>query len=337
MAEQRPVQIAVVGVGSMGALHARVVAEHPGAVLSAVIDARIDLSLQVADRYGARASATWEGMSFDAAIVAVPTALHAQIALPMLRAGIPLLIEKPIAHSRDAMNEILATSRAEQVPVQCGFVERFNPVVVATRALIDGPVRHLIAQRHSPPADRIRSGVVGDLLIHDLDLALSLIDPDATLGLPEISGSIAPPFRSDFTDLADCVLGFQSGSVATLSSGRVGHRKVRQMAVTTDTSLFELDLLRQDLTVYHHIAHAAIGESAGYRSQTVVDIPFVRVTKEPLTAQLDHFIALVPGEIDAESERRGLLGAHQLAFNFEDAAMPDRLAPLRATGVLAPA
>jgi predicted dehydrogenase len=287
----------------MGGLHARVVAEHPMAELVQVVDARIDLSRTVADRHGAMAVASVEDIDCDAAIVAVPTALHAQIALPLLRAGIPVLVEKPLAHSRDAVQEIIATSRDSNTPVMCGFVERFNPVVLAALGLIDGPVRHLLAQRHSPPADRIRSGVVGDLLIHDLDLALGLI---------------ADPFRSDFTDLADCTLRFASGALATLSSGRIGHRKVRQMSIVTDTSLFELDLLRQDLTVYHHVAHAAISESPGYRSQTVVDIPFVRVSKEPLVAQLDHFIGLIHGSGSAELERVRLMAPHQLAFDFED-------------------
>jgi predicted dehydrogenase len=302
----------------MGGLHARVVAEHPMAELVQVVDARIDLSRTVADRHGAMAVASVEDIDCDAAIVAVPTALHAQIALPLLRAGIPVLVEKPLAHSRDAVQEIIATSRDSNTPVMCGFVERFNPVVLAALGLIDGPVRHLLAQRHSPPADRIRSGVVGDLLIHDLDLALGLIDPEASQPVPQINGAIADPFRSDFTDLADCTLRFASGALATLSSGRIGHRKVRQMSIVTDTSLFELDLLRQDLTVYHHVAHAAISESPGYRSQTVVDIPFVRVSKEPLVAQLDHFIGLIHGSGSAELERVRLMAPHQLAFDFED-------------------
>jgi predicted dehydrogenase len=318
----------------MGGLHARVVAEHPGAELVQVIDARIDLSSLVAERFGAQASADLNAIDCDAAIVAVPTQLHSQIALPLLRAGIPVLVEKPLAHSLDAVVELLATSRSEGVALMCGFVERFNPVVIAVRQMIDGPVRHLMAQRHSPPADRIRSGVVSDLLIHDLDLAMSLIDPEGLHDLPAISGAIAPAFRGDFTDLADCTLSFVDGAVATLSAGRIGHRKVRQMSITTDASLFEIDLLRQDLTVYHHVAHAAISESPGYRSQTVVDIPFVRVSKEPLVAQLDHFLALVAGSGDIEAERRRLLAPHRLAFDFEDVALPDRMGELISEGVI---
>jgi predicted dehydrogenase len=311
-------RIAVIGVGSMGALHARVVSEHPDCQLVAVVDPRIEQAQKVADQYGTHASMTVEGLDCDAAIVAVPTQWHADVSLPLLRSGLPLLIEKPIAHTRDAMQAILTTSRSEGTVVMCGFVERFNPVVTAVRSLLDGPVRHLIAQRHSPPADRIRSGVVGDLLIHDLDLALGLIDPDQLGPMPEITGAVAPPFRNDFSDLADCTLHFASGAVATLSAGRIGHRKVRQMSITTDNSLFEVDLLRQDLTVYHHVAHAAFAGPGGYRSQTVVDIPFIRVQREPLVAQLEHFCALVRGDADPETERRRLIAPHVLAFALED-------------------
>jgi predicted dehydrogenase len=310
-------RIAVVGVGNMGALHARAVAEHPGCELVCVVDPRLEQAQQLAARHATEARTSVDGLVCDAVIVAVPTTLHAEVALPMMRAGFPLLIEKPIAHTRDAMLQLLATSRSEQSIVMCGFIERFNPVITAVQSMLDGPVRHLIAQRHSPPADRIRSGVVGDLLIHDLDLALGMIDPDHLGPMPAVSGAIAPPLRNEFSDLADCTLRFIGGSVATLSAGRIGHRKVRQMSITTDTSLFEVDLLRQDLTVYHHVAHASIGVIGGYRSQTVVDIPFIRVQKEPLVAQLDHFCALVRGEADAETERRRLIAPHELAFALE--------------------
>jgi hypothetical protein len=134
-----------------------------------------------------------------------------------------------------------------------------------------------------------------------------------------VTGAIAAPYRSDFSDLADCSLAFRDGSIATLSAGRIGHRKVRSMSITTDAALYELDLLRQDLTVYRHKEHSVIDDSAGYRSETVMEIPFVRVQKEPLAAQFDHFLDLIDGHVDPESERRSLMPAHELAFRFEEA------------------
>jgi len=315
-----PTRIAVIGVGSMGSIHARVVWESPRAHLVQVIDPCELVARELAATHGAVARHSVEEIDCDAAIVAVPTTAHADVALPLLRRGIPLLIEKPLASTRDSVTEIIATSRVEQVAVMCGFVERFNPVVRSVYSMLDGPIRHLLAQRHSPPADRIRSSVVNDLLIHDLDVASRFVGLDQPERGAVVSGSIAAPTRTEFSDLADCTVRFRNGSIATLSAGRIGHRKVRSMSIITDTCLYELDLLRQNITLYRHKEHSTMPGSAGYRSETVVEIPFVRVQAEPLAAQFDHFLDLVIGEADPETERAELVPAHELAFRFEEMA-----------------
>jgi predicted dehydrogenase len=205
-----------------------------------------------------------------------------------------------------------------RVPLMCGFVERHNPVAAACIEMLDGPVHHVIAQRHSPPADRIRSSVVGDLLIHDVDFALRLIDPEGEV-LPSVSGAASHgPAGSPFLEVADCTLQFPSGAIATCSASRIGHRKVRSVTVLTERSLYELDLLRQDITVYRHVAHGQLPATNGYRMETVVEIPFVKVRGEPLALQLDRLIDLVHGDAPATEELRGIWRAHEVMFSLEE-------------------
>ena len=107
------------------------------------------------------------------------------------------------------------------------------------------------------------------------------------------------------------------------SASRASQRKVRSQLVATSTALYDVDLLRQDLTVYRHRAHAqavGAGQAAGYRAETVIDIPFVRHTGEPLALQFAHFLDLVSGRADACEERNSILPAHEIASTIEAAS-----------------
>jgi len=229
-------------------------------------------------------------------IVAAPTHLHATVAYPLIKAGLPVLVEKPLVSSAPALDTLL-----EAGVVMCGFVERFNPVILTLADILDGPVTHLLTVRHSPPAPRIAGSVVADLLIHDLDLATRLIP-----GTPTVTGAATG-------DTADCTLRYHD-TIATLSASRAGQRKTRTMTVHTATSAYELDLLRQTITVYRHLAHQ--GDQTGYRADTAIGVPFV-AGREPLAAQFDHFVDLCEGRADAAVERASIRPAHDLAFAVE--------------------
>ncbi len=171
------------------------------------------------------------------------------------------------------------------MPLMCGFVERYNPVVATMRGLLDEEPMHIVGLRHSPETPRSTLSVVFDLLIHEIDLALAYMG-GATPS--RVCGATATAGRDPIVEVADCILQFSSGAVATLSASRASQRKVRSQLVSTATALYDVDLLRQDLTVYRHRAHeqgVGVGQAAGYRAETVVDIPFVRHTGEPLALQ----------------------------------------------------
>lgn len=155
-------RIAVVGAGNMGHRHARVVAENPRCELVAVVDVDLQRARSVASEYGTASAVSVDDVEVDAVVLAVPTEHHFDLGLSLINRRIPLLIEKPIAPTFPEAQLMIEAAGAIDVPLMCGFVERFNPVVTTVRELLDGPVVHLVATRHSPPAEQIRSSVVSD-------------------------------------------------------------------------------------------------------------------------------------------------------------------------------
>ena len=312
-------RIAVIGAGNMGHRHARVVAESTRSELVAVVDVDQERAQSVARAYGAEAAVSVDEVDADAVVLAVPTEHHFDLGLNLINRRVPLLVEKPIAPTFPEAQLMIEAARAMDVPLMCGFVERFNPVVTTIRDLLDGPIIHLVATRHSPPADQIRSSVVSDLLIHDIDIALQLMsDQLGAEVLPAVSGSVSPgPRQHTWGEIADCTLAFSDGSMASFSASRMSQRKIRTMSVCTERSLFEVDLLRQDITVYRHVSQRDPGPGPGYRSETVVEIPFIRASGEPLANQLDRFIDMIEGAVDLDAERASMTVAHQVTHAVE--------------------
>jgi predicted dehydrogenase len=309
-------KVALVGVGAMGSHHARVIGNAQRARLYAVVDRDLERATAVAERIGCLATTDVEvAARSDAVVVATPTEAHLEVALELLGAGRPLLIEKPLAPDLASVQVIVKESEARGVPIMCGFVERFNPVIAAASDVIDTPPIHLVALRHSPPAERVTSSVVADLLIHDIDLAMHFAGGAEPV---DVAASTWIPPEGGVSEIADCMVRFSSGMLATLSASRRSQRKVRSFTVVTPEVLVELDLLRQDVSVYRHVRHEQLGgATTTYRAQTVVDIPFVRHAGEPLALQFEYFLDLVEGRVDADQERRRLLPAHAIAARVE--------------------
>ncbi|MEA2503373.1 MAG: hypothetical protein QOG36_416 [Actinomycetota bacterium] len=318
-------RLALIGAGRMGAHHARVISQSPGVALDVVIDRDPGRAELVASLAGARHGADPDlALGCDAAIVATNAETHWEVAADLLSAGIPLLIEKPLSPSLEEARIIVGTSHSLGVPVTCGFVERFNPVVKTAERLMHedfGPALHLVGIRHSPPdASGRQAGlsVVHDLLIHDVDLSLRLCAGGWT---GQAVGGIWTSPWTGTEEIADCTLLLEGGTVATCSASRMSQRKVRSLSVATERAMLELDLLRRTITVYQHVGHLTALGDAGYRAQTVMDLPFVREAGEPLALQLAHFMALVRGEADPELERASLLAPHEAVALVQDQAI----------------
>jgi predicted dehydrogenase len=310
----------LVGAGAMGGNHARVVAAHSRANLVGVVDPREDTGRQVAERFGARWRPTLDDLSgVDAVILAAGTESHTDLAIQILEAGVPLLIEKPVAPSLADTQKIVDLSRSTGVPLQCGLLERYNPAILTAERAIREPV-YITARRHSPYTPRIKTGVAWDLLVHDVDLIIHLMGAYPTTTTAALS-VFDPRSLTHAEDLAEVQLRFDAGQVAQASAARISQQKIRQITVYELNRMFEIDLLRRTVTIYHFIsAEIATDNGRGYRQQSVMEIPELVTSQEPLSAQLDHFIGILDGTVDADAERESILPSHEVIARVKDPA-----------------
>ncbi|MER7165122.1 Gfo/Idh/MocA family oxidoreductase [Micromonospora sp. NPDC000207] len=307
-----PVGFALVGTGSMGALHARVIAQSPRARLALVVEPRESVGREVADRFGARWAPDLSDLSeVDAVVVAAPTEHHLGLAEQVLSAGKPLLIEKPVCGSLAETEAVVAHARRQGLPLLCGLLERFNPAVVTALALSCQPV-HLTITRHSPYVPRIRTGVAWDLLVHDVDLAIQAfggVEPTTVRGTLGYFHKDSVPGAED---VAEALLTFGEGRLANVSASRIGQRKVRSLVIGEVDRLIEADLIRKQVTIFRHVSlDAATPDGRGYRQQSIMEVPELLSNQEPLVAQLDHFLDILAGRLDADAERDRILPAHR--------------------------
>lgn len=305
-------RIGLIGAGSMGSLHARVISESDRATLTWIADPRQNVGEDVAARFSTDWLPEMDTSSVDAVFIAAATEVHPRLADEVLDAGLPLLVEKPLADDVADARRIVERAAAGDIPLMCGFLERYNPAIRTALDFIERPV-HASAIRHSPYVPRIRTGVASDLLIHDLDMLIRLFGraPESAVGR---LGSFHPDSEPGVEDVADAVLQFSGGAVGAASASRVSQRKVRTLVIGELDRQIELDLLRQDITIYRHVGHAPTDDETGlgYSQQTVIDIPVIRHQREPLAEQLDRFLDLLEGTGDVAAERATLLPPHEL-------------------------
>jgi predicted dehydrogenase len=310
-------KIAVVGAGAMGSNHSRAVAQGLNTELACVVDFDLPKAEQIASRFGSIAYSSLDealgSQKIEGVVIATTTASHAILAKDVIERGLPVMVEKPITDDLPQTREIIDFARSKNVPIMCGFVERFNPAVRTALGMLDEPMKHFMSVRHSPVNPRATASVVYDLLIHDIDAALSFhqrVD-DVTA----VSAVNWTPRGTEVDEISDCVLKFADGSVASLSASRQGQRKIRDIRVVTETHLFEIDLLRVNVTVYKNVMQEVVETSGttSYRAETIIDMPFVRHEGEPLALQMKHFQGLISGEVDATRELESLLLPHTIA------------------------
>lgn len=224
-------RMAVIGCGHLGTIHARLLASRDDVDLVAVVDPVPEGRNRVAESHGCQPLADPRELAgrVDAAVVAAPTGLHAEVSLPLLEAGIDLLVEKPLAVSVEDARAITVAARRLGRIVSVGHVERFNPAWRSALARA-GEVSYLEARRLAPFTFRsLDVGVVHDLMIHDIDLVLSLAP--GRLDRIEARGLLA---TGGHEDAVRARLTFASGLVADLIASRISPRAERTVSMWTD-------------------------------------------------------------------------------------------------------
>ena len=304
-------RVALVGAGTMGSHHARVISQSQRAELVYLVDPRADPGKAVAERFGATWVPELPGLSdVDAVVVAAATEAHYELAMRVLSEDRPLLIEKPVSDSLLRTREILHEAETRDLPLMCGLLERYNPAIMTARSMLSAPL-HVVASRHSPYAPRIRTGVAWDLLVHDVDLAINIIGSSPT-SVDAHLGFFHPESVLHAEDVAETVLGFANGAIAHVSASRVGQRKIRQLSIYEIDRLIEVDLLRRDVVIYRHVSENSVDEGRGYRQQTVIEIPEMVTSQEPLMTQFAHFLDVIDGTVDAAAERATIMPSHEV-------------------------
>jgi UDP-N-acetylglucosamine 3-dehydrogenase len=295
----RPLRVALAGLGSMGLNHLRLLSARTDLTLAAVADP-VEASLAAAvARTGALGFADplamLEDADLDAVVIAAPTTAHVEVALAAIDAGVAVLVEKPLAATTDDAMRILVASRATGVPVQVGHVERFNPAVLELgRLLAQGwlsTVYSISSRRAGPFPARIRDvGVTVDLATHDVDI-LSWIAGERPR---RVYAETAQRIHADHEDLLFGLLGFPSGATGFVDVNWLTPTKRRQLVVVGEEGMFELDYLTQRLTFTKqpNVEHPTL--IGGYAPMFQGDVADLTVTSgEPLAAELEAFVRVV--------------------------------------------
>jgi predicted dehydrogenase len=242
----RPVRLGVVGVGHLGRIHSRILAGMPGVTLAGVVDPLEANRQEVAAAHQTTAYADHRDLvgKADAAIVATPTHFHCQVARDLLTAGIHVLVEKPLAPTTHQASELVDLARRAGLVLQVGHVERFNPAFAAAQPYLHEP-KYIEAVRRSGFSFRSTDiGVVLDLMVHDLDLILSMVQ--APLRRADALG-IALFGRHE--DIVNARLSFENGCVATLSASRASHSAARTLHVWSRDGFAAIDLAGRTVDV----------------------------------------------------------------------------------------
>ncbi len=288
MARESSIDVGVVGVGTMGQHHARVYGQLEGANLVGVYDLDAERAQQVARRYGGDATDLGTLLdSVDAVSIAVPTRFHYDVATSCLEAGVATLIEKPVVRRLENGKRLEALAREAGVPVQVGHIERFNPAVSVLESVVDDlDIIGVKAERLGPPPKRpIDDNAVLDLMIHDIDIVLSLLDD-----IPTQVQSAGVQGNTHATALLE----FEGGPLASLTASRLTQRKVRRLEITAKNCLVELDYLDQTVEIHRRSVPEYIESNGGvqFTHESIIEQPHVP-TAEPLKRQLEAFLESV--------------------------------------------
>jgi predicted dehydrogenase len=299
-----PLRVAVVGVGHLGKAHARVYTEIPGVRLAAVVDPVRERAEAAARAHGAEVVADVRDLAgrVDAASVVVPTESHEAVARELLERGIPCLVEKPLAKTLAEADRLVALARAKGVALQVGHIERFNPAVAAVQGRI-GAIRFAECHRLSPFKFRATDvDVVRDLMIHDIDILLHLVQSPVTR-----VEAMGVPILSDQVDIANARLVFANGCVANVTASRVSDKAMRKIRLFSLDAYVSLNTMAGHAVIYRKHPDLPRRLEAAMKDPTLAATKdpaemmarFIEVEEakgdgvEPLRRELDAFVACV--------------------------------------------
>ncbi len=281
-----PLRLGVVGVGHLGRHHARLLGAMDGVQLVGVVDRNAARAAEIAAAANTVAAGTdWRALDghVDAVTIAVPTEAHLEVAMAFIDRGVHVLVEKPLARTVAEADRLVDAAAARGVTLAVGHTERFNPAVVAARQWLHAP-RFIEAHRLGTfPERSLDIDVIFDLMIHDLDVVLSIVG-EAVVSVQ----AVGVPVLTNRVDIANVRLRFAGGCIANLTASRISRDRIRKIRFFQPRSYLSVDYAAQE------IEHWTLAAPESGSARPSIQGGKVDVAKdEPLRRELEDFVAAV--------------------------------------------
>jgi len=272
------IRVGVIGVGHLGSIHAKIYKESPNCQLVGVCDTNQESLNQVCSNLKVAGYTDYRELfkKVDAVSIAVPTSLHHQVATAFLKAGIHTLVEKPFTLTLKEADELIKTAAGNSLILQVGHIERFNSAFAATLKIIKAPKFIECHRLSSFPNRSLDVGAVLDIMIHDIDIVLGLVNSP----LKRID-SVGVNILTKFEDIANARLSFKNGCVANLTASRVSEDSMRKIRIFQEDTYISLDYKNAEASVYRKIGIEI----------TKTNLPIEK--EQPLQKELESFINCV--------------------------------------------
>ena len=325
------INVAVIGLGSMGKNHARVYSDIKDAELVAISDVN-DEAKKIADQFNAKYYKDYREMlkneKTDAVSICVPTKLHKDIALDVIKSKINVLVEKPIATTAKEAKEIIGAAERNNVKLMIGHIEQFNPVVAELKKRIQrnelGKIMQVHCQRLSLFPQRIIDvGVIIDLAIHEIYVLKHLIDSK----IKRVYAETAQRFHSSHEDLLIGTIRFENNVLGVISSNWLTPKKVRQIKVTGEKCMFLANYLTQELYFYEkEFAAKSIDYNEAFiKGREGKKIKIGIKKSEPLKNELEAFIDCIKKNKEPPVTGRDGLEALEIAQKFLESSKNNKV------------
>lgn len=302
-------KIGVIGSGHMGRYHINVLSSMTNVLLTAICDVDNNILQETAQKYKISGFTDVNDLLkiVDAVVIASPTITHYPIALKALEEGKHVLIEKPITDDVKNAKELVNLAKKKNLILQVGHLERFNGAVTELRNKIIQRPYLIEARRLSPKNLRIKDvGVVHDIMIHDIDIVLSLVQNQKIKNISAYGSKI----YSNHEDVAAALIEFDGGCIADIKASRVTDEKIRTLAVSQESSYVFLDYSTQDIQIHRQPTSAYFINQVEikYSQESLIERVFIH-KDNPLKLELEHFIDCivknvkphVTGEMDIQT------------------------------------
>jgi predicted dehydrogenase len=306
----------VVGVGQLGQHHVRIYRDLAEATLVGIYDKRAERMEEIAKCYNTRAYPSLEALvaDVDAVSLAVPTSSHYEIGLSLLKKGKHVLIEKPIASTVEEGMELVRVAAQKKVVLYTGHTERFAPAIRSALPWVRKP-RFIEALRMAGFGLRGTDvSVIHDLMIHDIDLVLSIVGSE-----PERVEAIGVPVFTPNVDIANARICFRDGTIASLTASRVSTERLRKMRFFQADAYISVDFLKRDLKIYRRkdgLNDLLASGPGGLDMQDLVEMVMPPVgDDEPLALEIQDFVMSIEGK--KRPEVPGEAGVKALAIAAE--------------------